>query len=705
MVQSLVVAPRLELWVLAAFLVSITGCGDDGNLRDSGGVDGGADTGAPDVGLSVAQPIIPWLDEGAPPDVLLPCPEGWREVVVDGVTECDPYPEGGPGICGAGEAHFLGEPTCQPIGAPCPADDFSAALPTDGSVIYVKAGAPPGGDGSLTSPYAELSELSWLSLRPGTTVALAKGTYEGSMPLRPGVRVVGACTAETILVGTVPIVRAVVMVTGAGEAPVVRNIWIRNAPQAGALVNSGRSLTLEGVLIDTATTSGVSIANPDTSVTLRNVVIRNTTPRPSDGDLGRGIEVSDGGRLDAQRLVIDRCHDMGLLVLGAGSRAMLTDAVIADTRANAGLGGNGMGIVALSAGEFDAQRLLVRGNMNAGIFILGTGSAASLSDTIVQDTQPHATTGGFGIGIDVQGGGQLDAQRLLIRRNRDYGVSTSGTGSRTTLAGGAIRDTMVRESDDRSGVGILADRGSHLDARRLVVQGSQSTGIQVDGAGASGTLLDVVVRDTTYRGSTDLAGIGVLAVNGSQLDAERLLIEECDLGILDNHVGTHLTLFDTVVRSMRAVESSGELGRGITVQDGARLDADRLRVERVRELGIVVVDGSIAEVRDVTITETLRAECATTSCPDVPYGYAAVAVDAALSLTRFEIRDAATCGVFVASEEGTSETALYLESGIVTGAVIGACIQIDGYDLDRLTSDVRYVDNGSNLEATMLPVP
>ena len=36
---------------------------------------------------------------------------------------------------------------------------------------------------------------------------------------------------------------------------------------------------------------------------------------------------------------------------------------------------------------------------------------------------------------------------------------------------------------------------------------------------------------------------------------------------------------------------------------------------------------------------------------------------------------------------------------------IGACVQVAGYDLDRLTQDVVYVDNGANLEATSLPVP
>jgi hypothetical protein len=45
-----------------------------------------------------------------------------------------------------------------------------------------------------------------------------------------------------------------------------------------------------------------------------------------------------------------------------------------------------------------------------------------------------------------------------------------------------------------------------------------------------------------------------------------------------------------------------------------------------------------------------------------------------------------------------------LSTGEVRGHAIGACVQNDSYDLDRLTTDVVY-DNDTNLESTALPVP
>ena len=78
----------------------------------------------------------------------------------------------------------------------------------------------------------------------------------------------------------------------------------------------------------------------------------------------------------------------------------------------------------------------------------------------------------------------------------------------------------------------------------------------------------------------------------------------------------------------------------------------------------------------------------------------------AVRLTRFEVRDAATCGLFVAMDPVAPGTpSLDVASGVVERSEIGACVQVDGYDLGRLMRDVVYRENGTNLDSTMLPVP
>ncbi|RLB45215.1 MAG: hypothetical protein DRJ42_30415, partial [Deltaproteobacteria bacterium] len=289
------------------------GCGDEAPIADSAIMDGAADGGA-DVGVDIAPPEIPWLAEGVPPLMLAPCADGWREVLVDGVTECDPYPADGPGTCDAGEAHFAGEPACRPIGEPCPTGDYAVDLPTDGSVVYVNAAAAAGGDGSLAAPYAALSEVGWTTLATGTTVALGKGAYAGTLPVKEGVRVLGACVRDTRVTGTAGAARDVLTVLdGTGEA-LVRDLTLGASPKRGVSVREGRALVLDGVLIDHVLDVGLLILDAGTEVTLNDVVVRGTQPRASDGTFGRGINAEAGVALTATGLLVEDNHDIGLVV-------------------------------------------------------------------------------------------------------------------------------------------------------------------------------------------------------------------------------------------------------------------------------------------------------------------------------------------------------------------------------------------------------
>lgn len=219
-------------WTLAVTIALFsTACGGDDSAEGDGGVDAtmGADAGTPVDN--------PWLAVGVPPIALAPCPDGWREVPGD-VATCEPYPVSGRASCAPGEAHFLGEPGCRPVGASCPTGGFSDALPTDGSVVFVDDDAAPGGDGSRAAPWSSLDAVPWSALTSGTTVALAKGVYAGVAPLKAGVRLLGACAAETRLTGTALPVAGVVSVTSGGEPARVESLSIVGAPE-GAIPSSG----------------------------------------------------------------------------------------------------------------------------------------------------------------------------------------------------------------------------------------------------------------------------------------------------------------------------------------------------------------------------------------------------------------------------------------------------------------------------------
>ncbi len=74
--------------------------------------------------------------------------------------------------------------------------------------------------------------------------------------------------------------------------------------------------------------------------------------------------------------------------------------------------------------------------------------------------------------------------------------------------------------------------------------------------------------------------------------------------------------------------------------------------------------------------------------------------EAEVQVRDFELSRGATCGVLVAES-----ASLTLTSGVVRENPIGACIQVDGFDVATLMNEVRYVDNDANLQTTMLVVP
>jgi len=83
------------------------------------------------------------------------------------------------------------------------------------------------------------------------------------------------------------------------------------------------------------------------------------------------------------------------------------------------------------------------------------------------------------------------------------------------------------------------------------------------------------------------------------------------------------------------------------------------------------------------------------------WGSGVVVMDgASLTMTDFVIQRAALCGLHIA-EGGEMD----VMNGEVSSSTIGACVSDPDYDVDRLRSEVRYSDNGNNLDTRGLPVP
>ena len=166
--------------------------------------------------------------------------------------------------------------------------------------------------------------------------------------------------------------------------------------------------------------------------------------------------------------------------------------------------------------------------------------------------------------------------------------------------------------------------------------------------------------------------------------------------------GAFLEARDLLVRATRPRISDGAFGMGVSAQTGARVVLEAARIERSSTAGVIAVGATIL-ASDLVVSGVEPAPCARAFCDGEIGGYGLAARGGAIGATRFRVEAATACGALLIPD--VMPTDMDLSSGVVTGSAVGVCLQVDGYDIDRLTRDVEYRDVGVPLQATSYVLP
>jgi hypothetical protein len=241
-----------------------------------------------------------------------------------------------------------------------------------------------------------------------------------------------------------------------------------------------------------------------------------------------------------------------------------------------------------------------------------------------------------------------------------------------------------------------------VTARRVAVDGARDYAVVADDGGEL-VLEDVALVDTRPRELDQSYGGGMDVQRGAQLMADRLLLSgNLDIGIYVSggerpHVIRDLSILDT-----QSAISNQAGGRGLNVEGGGRVELARACISRNREVAIAALDPQSAIIgSDVRVADTDYAACRESGCVHFEGGVGAATVyGGQVELTRFQIARSALVGLQL-SEDGTMD----LHDGEVSGSIIGANIQYDGFDIARISDRVVYVDNEVNLDSRELPIP
>ncbi|MGF1468643.1 MAG: hypothetical protein ACFCGT_21165 [Sandaracinaceae bacterium] len=527
-------------------------------------------------------PRIPWLSDGAPP-IDIPwldaserliswvCPAGWRQVAGPEASVCDPYPEVGAQECPEGEAHFPGEADCAPIGRKCEGGPFPPVddLPPDTPLRYVRADAAEGGDGTAAAPYRTLAD-ALDAAEEGAEVVLAAGTYEVDRAWPDGVSLRGRCVRDTILVAARRLEQsAVVLVEGNDEPIRIRDVQIGPTDKQG--VRSRR-------------------AGEGAAVELRGVRIFRARVGLGEGPNGTGaaIFVEDGGRVDGRRLLIG------------------------DTQPEGRQGGAAVRVL---QGSIQLRRAVIEGSRSAGIVVRGEGGPAdaTLEDVVVRGTRSQLSDGFAGFGILLFGAVRSTVARTLLEDNQDVGLLIVGDGAEGTVEDLVVRDTAPGTANGTGGRGLDVELGARIAASRVLIERSHEVGLFVGSApgsaAAEAVLTELVVRDTDADANPGLAsnGVGLFSTGAATLAITRGLLERNREGILLNGAGVEAAVTDVAVRHSGVGHAEGSAGRGIDVELGARLTAERVLLEGNREVGVFAGGGQTeAAFRDLVVRGTVE---------------------------------------------------------------------------------------------------
>ena len=351
------------------------------------------------------------------------------------------------------------------------------------------------------------------------------------------------------------------------------------------------------------------------------------------------------------------------------------------------------GVSMQSRGRAMVRRAVIEGSMQQALHAIG----ATLDAADIAIERP-ATSPDVDEVIRAWGGGSIRLERAVIEDADSAEVAAAESGSVE------LRDVIVRRNEASTrttfdGATVLG--ASTMTLTRVRIEWPRGSGVFVGEMGSTASLTDVMIRDVRTAPEPPL-GRGVSVEVGARLTAERVLVERAvEIGVFVGGDDTIADLTDVTIRDTRST-SDGLMGRGLQVQLGARVTGARVRIEAAREVGIVSAGtGASVMLGDVTIGPILERGCAPSSCAGLGGGIGAgVYLGGALVLDRFSVASSALAGLQVARDGQ-----LDLHVGVVRDNPVGANVQTLGYDFARLSDRVAFVNNGVGLASEELPVP
>jgi parallel beta helix pectate lyase-like protein/uncharacterized protein DUF1565 len=545
----------------------------------------------------VEDPAPPLAAKDAAPPVaprFRPCPSGWAETELEGLSACDPIPAG-TGACAIDQLSIPGAgAACVAIGPPCPAGDYASDLPEGRPTLYVKQGAPAGGTGTAAAPFATIAR-ALSAARQGAVIAVSKGTFEEAIsladPARNGIAIWGACAKASIIGGGLSV--------EAGVVAEVHSISIFG-PNGSVLAKEGAGLDLDRVIVDGSGAAEAVAAESGAAITGANISIRAAS--------GAGIAVRGGAAASLDRVYLSGSGGEAVSALDAASRLSLTNAHLEDT---------GIGIEVASGARVDLAKALVERSRSAAIRADGMGSTARLTDVVVRDVGSDPASGLDGEGIKATLGSSVSATRLVIERARNFGAIAIDGGTKLALSDAILRDIREQEANQGEGDGITAEIDVELRLNRVLVTRAKKYGVRIAEAKTSATLRDLAVYGVEPQLADGGGGVGLIVEQGAHATGTRVRFEDNATGDITVRDSSTIASFDSIgiVSSATIGSDAGTMHR-VLIDNGASASLGQITIASAIARAISIGRGASAQLADVHVKRTRATRESSIFTPD-----------------------------------------------------------------------------------------
>lgn len=408
-----------------------------------------------------------------------------------------------------------------------------------------------------------------------------------------------------------------------GSNVTLRNVAIRRArPSAadgirlafGVVVAYGSTASIERVSIEEAHGAGVLVTEAASAVTVRDVAIRRTEPNVPGGSYGIGLQLDTGSSGDIERLVVEQSHTTGLAVHTAGTTARIADLVVRDSRPRASDGALGRGVTIESGGVVEAARVWIERTHEVGVLVGGAGAALTADDVVVLETRAQATNRLYGRAIAVQSGARATLRRVHAQDQRDVGIMVAQPGTDIVLEDATVIDTHGSAETGSHGWGFGVQEGARAVLRRARIVRSHQVGAVVTLPGSASTFEDVEILETLPQPNLHFGRALQVQLNASAA-LSRVRIEDCYEVALLAADDASVDATDLDIQTVRpgacvstdCADNPG--GIGVGAYGAARIAIDRFVVSGADLCGVQIAADGELDLSEGEVTRTQIGAC------------------------------------------------------------------------------------------------